>query len=326
MTEVARILSFDIGIKNLAYCFLEQTPNQSPKILDWKVVDLMNTAPPVVHSHICQCLLSSSTKKSPKECGKKAKYQYAALCTPYNTVYICETHAKANKQYLIPKKSHEESALNKLKREGLDQLITEYKIPVATDTKITKKYLVELLRVHYTKWSYRLITAENTTNPMTANQIDMITIGRNIQQIMDSLAILQTHSPTHVIMENQISTMASRMKTIQGELTMYFIMKFPHAHIEYISSANKLKHFAPTNTAAVPTNMVITPTNTVITPTTKLASQKYRQHKQDAVTYTRQILEAQSEMSIWEHMLNSKKKDDLADCFLQGIWYTRFRL
>ena len=344
MTNQHRILSFDIGIKNLAYCFLENDirdvgsnvrseSSQSltnTKILDWKIVDLLNTEPPVTHNHVCKCLLSTSTKKVPKECGKKAKYQYTVETGEIS--YFCESHAKNNKTYLIPKKSHEESALNKLKREGLDKLITEYNITLDTSTKllrspkvtsevsnckaespptkITKKVLVDLLRDYYTKKSYTLIST-NTGSNMTANKIDMITIGRNIKHIMDKLEIITIFNPTHIIMENQISTMASRMKTIQGELTMYFIMKFPNAHIEYISSANKLKHFTPTPTP---------------TPTT--SSKKYRQHKQDAVTYTQQMLQTTPELSTWITTFNTNttKKDDLADCFLQGIWYLRFRL
>jgi hypothetical protein len=352
MTNQHRILSFDIGIKNLAYCFLENDirdvgsnvrseSSQSltnTKILDWKIVDLLNTEPPVTHNHVCKCLLSTSTKKVPKECGKKAKYQYTTSTS--ETLYFCESHAKNNKTYLIPKKSHEESALNKLKREGLDKLITEYNISLDASTKITKKVLVEALRDYYTKKSYTLISTNPVSN-MTANKIDMITIGRNIKHIMDKLEIITTYNPTHIIMENQISTMASRMKTIQGELTMYFIMKFPNAHIEYISSANKLKHFTPVPTTPVPTTPVsTTPVSTTPVPTTPVpttpvsttpittSNKKYRQHKQDAVTYTQQMLQTTPELSTWINTFNNHptKKDDLADCFLQGIWYLRFRL
>uniref|UniRef100_A0A6C0IBL7 Uncharacterized protein n=1 Tax=viral metagenome TaxID=1070528 RepID=A0A6C0IBL7_9ZZZZ len=369
MTNQHRILSFDIGIKNLAYCFLSEDITDPPsnssgskatfrvsseggfvakrlepqsgsvrflhsfprigkadseetdqpplptntKILDWKIVDLLNTEPQVTHNHVCKCLLSTSTKKVPKECGKKAKYQYTTSVS--ETLYFCESHAKNNKTYLIPKKSHEESALNKLKREGLDKLITEYNISLDASTKITKKVLVEALRDYYTKKSYTLISTNPVSN-MTANKIDMITIGRNIKHIMDKLEIITTYNPTHIIMENQISTMASRMKTIQGELTMYFIMKFPNAHIEYISSANKLKHFTPVPTTPVPTTPITT------------SNKKYRQHKQDAVTYTQQMLQTTPELSTWINTFNNHptKKDDLADCFLQGIWYLRFRL
>ena len=43
----------------------------------------------------------------------------------------------------------------------------------------------------------------------------------------------------YVIIENQISPIANRMKSIQGMLTQYFITK-DVPHIEYISAINKL--------------------------------------------------------------------------------------
>ena len=48
-------------------------------------------------------------------------------------------------------------------------------------------------------------------------------------------------------------------------------------------------------------------------------SSKYRQHKKDAVYYCNKICEKQ--YSGWCSVLKTTKKDDLADCFLQGLFY-----
>jgi len=51
---------------------------------------------------------------------------------------------------------------------------------------------------------------------------------------------------------------------------------------------------------------------------------EYKQHKKDGVEYCRQFLAQMpaTTIAVWSPLLeNSKKKDDLADCFLQGIWY-----
>ena len=45
-----------------------------------------------------------------------------------------------------------------------------------------------------------------------------------------------------VLIENQISKIASTMKTIQGMITQYFVMSHVE-NIHYISSYNKLKMF-----------------------------------------------------------------------------------
>jgi hypothetical protein len=44
-------------------------------------------------------------------------------------------------------------------------------------------------------------------------------------------------------------------------------------------------------------------------------------HKKDGVTICSQILNKNEGFEKWKYVLETKKKDDLADCFLQGIWY-----
>jgi len=48
---------------------------------------------------------------------------------------------------------------------------------------------------------------------------------------------------------------------------------------------------------------------------------RYKQHKKDAIYYCHSFLENEQFSSWKSHFLHHKKKDDLADCFLQGIWY-----
>ena len=68
-----KYLSFDVGIKNLAYCSL----NSDKKILDWGIINL-NKDP------ICQCGLQ-------KPCSKVATYE---VKDNNETKYACTTHVK----------------------------------------------------------------------------------------------------------------------------------------------------------------------------------------------------------------------------------------
>ena len=111
------------------------------------------------------------------------------------------------------------------------------------------------------------------------------------------------HDIDHIIIENQISPIANRMKTIQGMLAQYFIMTTPNAKIEFVSSSNKLKQFQKSQTIS-----------------NNDASSDYKQHKLDGVYFTKTILQNNYFLTNWENILETKK-DDLADCFLQGIWY-----
>jgi hypothetical protein len=115
---------------------------------------------------------------------------------------------------------------------------------------------------------------------------------------------------TRIILENQISTLASRMKTIQGMLAQCFIMRFGDSiNIEFASSKIKLKGFPKFDDIGVNNN--------------------YKSNKSAAIFYTQNFLSTNIELNLscptectqWAHNLNIKKKDDLCDCFLQGNWY-----
>ena len=314
-----RILSFDIGIKNLAYCFLSNE-NTENVILDWRVIDLMQNPeipPSSLPTARCTCSVGQVPKKKqstvvPRVCGKVAKFTHTGTQDFY-----CETHAKSHSTptngWLIPKKVFERSKLNSLNREKLEALVLGYKIPVAAVPKPTKKIYVDLLCEHFQRVCFQPICIGGTSTApiLNSKQTDLITLGRNMILHLDKQTILHENPPTHVILENQISTVASRMKTVQGELTMYFLMRFPEAHIEFISSKNKLKGYEP------PTALSDAP---ISLPPNQNA--KYKQHKCDAILYTQQWMNKHPKMKVWEpYMLESKKKDDLCDCFLQGMWY-----
>jgi hypothetical protein len=102
------------------------------------------------------------------------------------------------------------------------------------------------------------------------------------------------------------------MKTIQGMLAQYFIMSYQgDIDIRMISSSNKLKEFEKKDE------------KTEKTKEEKTDGQKYKEHKKDGVLYCKQLFETYKIDSKWLAALDTKKKDDLADCFLQGIWFLK---
>lgn len=75
-----KILSIDIGIKNLAYCVLEIEENSTTfNIIKWDVINLCGEIP------LCQYVMKN--KKMTKKCDKKA-------CVYRDNIYYCKTHAK----------------------------------------------------------------------------------------------------------------------------------------------------------------------------------------------------------------------------------------
>jgi hypothetical protein len=90
-----------------------------------------------------------------------------------------------------------------------------------------------------------------------AHDLDLITYGRNMMKHLDAILFTDPVAAAAasavvvapidmMIIENQISTLASRMKTLQGMITQYFIMKNV-PQIEFISASCKLKLFTDAN-------------------------------------------------------------------------------
>jgi hypothetical protein len=151
----------------------------------------------------------------------------------------------------------------------------------------------------------------------TASETDLITIGKNMRNELNKIS--HVLDVTHVIIENQISPIANRMKTIQGMLAQYFIMVGSQdIHIEFVSSMNKLKGYTINNNNN---------NNNNNTETNKKeespCENKYKQHKKDSIIISNLFLETNENLQMWKPKLITSKKDDLADCFLQGIWYLK---
>jgi hypothetical protein len=178
--------------------------------------------------------------------------------------------------------------------------------------KNTKEQMIEMIQSELDK-NY----LENIEN-VRADQVDLITLGRNMMTELDKfifpymgattghtedvgklggLGGIEKYKIDIVIIENQISTIASRMKTLQGMIAQYFIMRETPG-LEFISAANKLKMFM----------------------TKKKTT--YTERKIESVEVTTELLERLPQFKNYKGCLDkNKKKDDLADCFLQGIYY-----
>lgn len=291
--NIQKIISFDVGIKNMAYCIFDIHANGSPfSIKEWKIMDMLEDSQTEnTCSNVCSCEIVVKKKKGEplekKTCGKVAKYVK-------NGTYYCLTHAKTT-SFLIP----EDSFLQKnLKKKSLEELIEfSKKFGIPTSEFNTKKKALETLDGFFNEKALEKIVKKKKK---TAGEIDLITIGHSMKNLLNQVSNIEEID--HIIIENQISPIANRMKTIQGMLAQYFIMTNPNAKIEFVSSANKLKQFQKHQTQKDDAN-------------------DYKKHKLDGVFFTQVILQNNSFLGNWGNILETKKKDDLADCFLQGIWY-----
>lgn len=261
-----RILSFDVGIKNLSFCIIEYDKN-SLEIKQWEVIDLCNEN------------LKCIEIKNNKTCNKFAKYYK-------NNEYYCQIHSK-KKEYEIPPENLREKILKKMNLDLLLNMAIEYNIII--DKPYTKnKVLDKILEYKSDKYF-------DTVYNVKAKDYNLVELGINLRDKLD--VILDVSQVYLVLIENQISPIANRMKTIQGMIAQYLIMRGVN-NIVFYSSSNKLKTFIGCNKTS------------------------YSERKQLSVSYTIQILTKTLTLNDWIDFFSShKKKDDLADSFLQGISY-----
>ena len=301
-----RVLSIDVGMKNLAYCLFEcdhdltnapaNAPAKTPEsmmnqlsIVAWDTVNLCDAAD-AINSHVVAAPMCSSAG-----CKFTAKFMHssAELVTHY-----CTRHANASGYKMplaIPVKS-----LKKMTLEELKVFSAEY-LSVSIPDKCNKSKVKLLQHINTALQAEFLVAVVAKKKVVSAASLDLITIGRNMHQRFDATSHLASGIDV-VIIENQLSTLATRMKTLQGMITQYFIMRGV-PDIRFISATNKLKPFEQKNEGEE----------------IEKGEGGYADRKKRSIEITRSLITNAPLMAM--KFEKHKKKDDLADCFLQGMWW-----
>ena len=266
-----RILSIDVGIKNLAFCLLE-----NDKIAKW---DVINLAAQDAGDGCGCCVVDKNVK-----CSNLAKFTK-------NGDHYCLKHAK-KQPFQIPTPELKKAFINKQKLQKLYEMAEKYGIQCTNTTK--KADIIHELNEYTTNMCFEMV------HSIGASEIDLVTIGKNIKTHFDQI-FSGGEMFDYVIIENQISPIANRMKTIQGMIAQYFIMTGTCQKIEFVSSVNKLKDIAPADK-----NVKLT----------------YGDRKKLGISKCLEIIKDTNSYSVWcDYFTSHKKKDDLADSFLQGRWF-----
>jgi hypothetical protein len=159
----------------------------------------------------------------------------------------------------------------------------------------TKEDMINLCKLHSMDIPTSLPKLKKIVSPYIVQPISMKKASQCSPVFLGKQLIEQFRQftvPIHtVLIENQIGPLANRMKALQGMVIQYWLMQ--QSYVECISASNKLKLFITEKTT-------------------------YAERKRLSIEYTRQLLENNKLETTFER---HTKKDDLADSFLQGIWY-----
>jgi len=297
-----KALSIDVGIKNLAFClFSKPEGSENFTIQKWDVINISEK----------ETFKCSFTDKN-GACFKPAKFKKDDKC-------FCLKHSK-KQDYQIPNSEQKPSFINKQKIQTLYEIANKHGIKYATKAK--KAELIDLINEHISNTYFQHI---ETTN---ASDVNLYDIGTNIKHHFDSL-FSKEEKIDYVIIENQISPIATRMKTIQGMIVQYFVMSPVKVdYIEFISASNKLKGFTSDKNSKNSNNSKNNKNDNLeeVDKKEKTDKSKYNDRKKLGIEKCLEILNTDFRFNNHlEHFNNHKKKDDLSDSFLQGLWFINNR-
>jgi hypothetical protein len=268
-----RVLSIDVGIKNLAFCLFDKSPSlEHFKITKWDIIDISEKEDNIICGFLEKNII----------CNKPAKFKKDNIC-------YCLKHSK-KQQLQIPTSEQKPSFINKQKISKLYEIADSHNIKY--ESKVKKADLVEIINNYI--GNHYLETIESKK----AVDVDLFNIGINIKTKFNKL-FESEEKIDYVIIENQISPIATRMKTIQGMIVQYFIMSNVKVdHIEFISASNKLKDCSIND------------------------KKTYSDRKKLGISKCLEMISTDFRFNEkLDYFQQHKKKDDLSDSFLQGIWF-----
>lgn len=178
-----KVISFDVGLRNLAYCVLEGTDRNDVRIIDWNIIDVLGEQAGV---------------GAPKchKCATAARYEHAS-----NGLFSCAKHVPRKK------KTPTKTEINKM----TPNQIHEYLTAEGLTTEATKKAdLVKLLYNHYKQNTWKKCVS-------SATQGSCLDLAPAIIKSLDARSAWV--GADLVCIENQ---MDRRMFGVQAMLQMYF--------------------------------------------------------------------------------------------------------
>lgn len=197
-----KLISFDVGLRNLAYCVLEGTNRSDVKIVDWNIIDVLGEKAGV---GAARC----------HKCAAAARYEHASEGT-----FACSKHAPKKKAAVT------KASLNKKSAVELQGEIDRFGLQTSAKKKAD---LVTLLYNHARQNTWKKCVSSSTTG-------SVMDLSSAIVASLDARMSSWKGSDA-VCIENQPER---RMYAVQAMLQMYFTMRGIKS--EGVSATHKLSN------------------------------------------------------------------------------------
>ena len=294
-----KVLSWDIGYKNLAYCIMECQDNKKVNVIGWDVISL---ADDVLRCH--------GLKKNGDNCESLACFSCQVDGTTYS---YCKTHSKD----FQPLKEGWEDIKLPLSTGQTCSYIVRGRNSVC-GKKAIRHYIdnnIHLCNTH-SKQTIACIHRDYRLNPIKKKKGGYTDFNSAIKLNQELDKRKELLDVDIVMIENQPAFINATMKTLAAYLFNYFVIRGkidPNnpriKEINYISPSNKLR---------VNEDNSIEEIRKIRTDKNDKNKKVYRMTKQLAIEYTKQLLKNNPHWTT--HLEKYKKQDDLCDAFLQGYY------
>jgi len=344
MEKIRKVLSFDVGIINLAYCILEiNDTNKTFKILKWGIINLAD------NRQTCNFIMNTGAI-----CDKIAKHR--VIIDEHNRYYFCKAHVNKaelsirninvrwwnvlpedveqcvhcqksgevysnilsgqycrihqkkamieNKLFCATKKCNEPVTFGLYLAEPL----------VHNETgedygEVTHKFNHGWCTHHYDD-EYQLLLKKKTKKmPQNSNDISINHLGASMYKYLDLMPeFLQVDD---VLVENQPTHINPHMKSVSSMLYAYFIMRGIHEKDKTGSTIKNINFCSPSN------KIKVGGTDAGKRIDNAEDDKVYKATKELGVKLCKALISDNDE---WLAIIEShKKQDDMADAFLQAI-------
>lgn len=333
---MTKIIGWDVGIKNLAYCIINKNNETNTfKIEQWKIIDLTEH----VEYSCCGLLKKKKNDTEAKKCDKTAKYYVE---DNGETKYYCAVHKK---QYTINIDDIEKQYVKDYENKDKQILLLCQYIMPRSNKQCNKKAGYEFKDELCCK-THKELLLKNKIKELSIKPIkkdkslfDPQILCERMYKKLSELKDIETIDEVYI--ENQPTHINPVMKAVSSMLFSYFVYIFSSKNltnkkVKFVAPSSKLEltkelmdhaTIKINNHNAVKKNECccrLCKLNEDITKNHTDNADKYKEYKlsyegtkEMGIIYAEKILENNDKHAL-ELIKDYSKKDDLCDAFLHG--------
>ena len=291
------VLSVDVGKRNLALCEM----NAEGVIQSWRNLDLACSGEESGNRGICE----------QADCPTKATHRLGLT-------FLCRKHLRGRAEPCTSTgaKDLAPAALKKMTKPQLVAVASKYDVQLAP----LKKDLLGNLLTYVREECFTPLSAQACLAPSSAEP----TLAHDARTMYTTLRQFYQRPFDYVIIENQLGHIATKNMELQAMLCVCFAALSPSAEIRFVNATNKLRAEVGKKRARTEGEEKGEKGEKGEKAKPLSAAQRKKQRKKDAVSACLDRLPTGN--SAWlDHFAQSSKKDDLADSYLQGVWFLSMR-